>query len=67
MEILLLERVCEGANSTLQLEEEGFPKAVIVEALNRLLRDKWISVELDSIRLSQIGRALLIEKLRGLH
>jgi hypothetical protein len=66
MQDALLRRLCEGANSVLQLEEEGFPKADIVEVLNRLLRDKWIELEYDSIRLSKIGKTLLVERLKGL-
>jgi hypothetical protein len=64
MEAAFLRRLLEGGDSRLQLEEEGFPRAVIAEGLNRLLRDRCVQVEGDSIRLSKVGIALLAGKLR---
>ena len=50
LEIALLKRLVGGGNSVLVLEEEGFPRTVIVETVNRLLRDKWAEFDGEVIR-----------------
>ena len=66
LEIALLKRLVAGCDSTLVLEEEGFPRAVIVEMVNRLLRDRWAEIDGDAIRLSRVGVALLAARIDGL-
>jgi hypothetical protein len=67
LEIALLKKLLELRNTSIpKLEEEGSPTSIIVETLNRLLRDRWVRAEGEAIALSNIGAELLAQKLKGL-